>query len=344
MVTSSPPTTPAVTVVIPARNEANDIVECIDSIGAQDYPHEAIEVLVIDGDSTDETRLLAKEALANYRFANADVLTNPVATTPTNLNMGLDHAQGHYLCRVDSRSRIPTDYIRRCAGILDTTDEIVVAGGSQIALPPDDSPTSTGIARALNNRYSMGGSRYRRQHHSGPCDTVYLGFFRTDIVRRIGGWDVTLPTNQDFDLNQRMNQHGTVWFEAHMPVGYIPRPSLKKLWRQYVRFGSWKVRYWRRDGNRIQPRQVALVSVAPTAATAGLVALAVAPNLAKFAPAAAVAGLAAIEAKGTNTPEGTLVDHAVATAAIAVVSTGWSWGVWRELLRPSDTLDGHDSK
>ena len=46
---------PLVSVIIPALNEARDIAGCIEAIGAQDYPTSAIEVILVDGASTDET-------------------------------------------------------------------------------------------------------------------------------------------------------------------------------------------------------------------------------------------------------------------------------------------------
>ena len=46
---------PLVTIVVPARNEAAHIAELLRSIAASDYPLDRIEVLVVDGMSTDGT-------------------------------------------------------------------------------------------------------------------------------------------------------------------------------------------------------------------------------------------------------------------------------------------------
>ena len=104
--------------------------------------------------------------------------------------------------------------------------DVVVVGGAQIAVARDEDPTARGIARALNNRWGMGMSRYRRGAPSGPSDTVYLGAFRTEQLEAAGGWDEAFDTNQDFELNRRMGELGIVWFEASLEVGYRPRASL----------------------------------------------------------------------------------------------------------------------
>ena len=75
---------------------------------------------------------------------------------------------------------------------LTTRPEVAVVGGAQIAIARDQRAISLGIARALNNRWSMGGSRYRRGVSSGESDTVYLGAFRRLELADEGGWNEEL--------------------------------------------------------------------------------------------------------------------------------------------------------
>ena len=258
---------PLATVLIPAKDEARWLQECLESIAAQDYPHHMLEVVVVvDGGSTDRTDLIAKEFLEDQDFARTEVLRSPGGGTPGNLNAGLSVARGEVLCRVDARSRIPVHYVRTCVEALVTRPDVSVVGGAQVAVPSRDDAVGTGIARALNNRFAMGWSRYRRGAESGASDTVYLGAFRTEQLRKVGGWSVRFPTNQDFELNRRLGVDGLVWFDRSLPVEYIPRTTINDLYRQYVRFGRWKVRYWRRTGDRPRPRQVALLVAAPATA------------------------------------------------------------------------------
>lgn len=329
------PVTPiAATVVVPARNEEAAIERCIERLAAQDLGAEHLEVLVVDGASQDDTAARARAALARHPFAGAEVVTNEAATTPSNLNAGLALARGPVLCRVDARSVVQPDHVRRCVEVLDATPDVAVVGGMQIAEPPAGSVTGRGIARALNNRFAMGLSRYRRGGPSGPSDTVYLGAFRTDDLRAVGGWDERLGTNQDFDLNRRMGAHGLVWFDADLRTGYVPRSSLRALWQQYVRFGRWKVRYWRTTGDRPRPRQVAILLGVPAA---GLVGIAIAVRSGRPVTAALVGGsaLLALDAVGGGGPAPASVRLAAAEAT-ALVGLGWVGGAWAEILRPTD--------
>ena len=325
-----------VSVVVPARDEERSIVQCLTSILGQDYPHHLLEVIVVvDGMSTDRTDVLAKEFLDRSDFARTEVVRNHHGGTPGNLNAGLSLARGEVLCRVDVHSRIPREYVRRCVSILERP-EVVVTGGAQVAVPPDEGILGRGIARALNNRFAMGWSRYRRAARSGVSDTVYLGAFRTHDLRALGSWSPHFATNQDFELNRRLAKHGVVWFDAEIPVEYVPRRSLPALFRQYRRFGTAKAQYWRHTHDRPRPRQVALLVGVPLVAVSGLAALAFVPRRVR-AVAVAVAAAFVVEEVGTSGPQGGLRVRAGAVGAMGMVAAGWLVGAWTETVPPRRT-------
>ena len=85
-------TQPSVSIVVPCRNEERYIVECLDSILACDYPHDRLEVLVVDGMSDDGTRA----TLTDYatRHPEVRVLDNPRRITPVALNIAIRAASG----------------------------------------------------------------------------------------------------------------------------------------------------------------------------------------------------------------------------------------------------------
>lgn len=327
-------TPPTVTVLVPARDEASAIDACIDAVAAQDHPSADLEVLVVvDRASSDGTADRAREALAGRGFGRGAVLRNEASGTPSNLNLGLREARGEILCRVDARSRIPADYVRRCVEVLRDRPEVAVVGGAQVAIAPRDTAVGVGIARALNNRWGTGWSRYRRGGASGVSDTVYLGAFRTADLRAVGGWDLAFGTNQDFDLNRRLSSRGLVWFEQGLPVEYVPRSTLTDLYRQYVRFGRWKVRYWRHRGDRPRPRQVVLLAGVPLAGAAGMAGIAAVPSGARGRVVLGLVAAALVfEAAGSRRPRGGIAAHGCALLATSAVAAGWLGGAWRELL------------
>jgi len=130
-----------------------------------------------------------------------------------------------------------------------------------------------------------------------------------------------------------MSEQGTVWYEAGLPVGYVPRPDLRSLYRQYRRFGSWKARYWRRTGDRPQLRQVALLVGVPAAGLGAVAALAATRGTRRAAVVAALVGAAVVvETRGSRGPQGDWRVHGRSAGALAAVGAGWLVGAWGGLL------------
>lgn len=318
------------TVLIPARNEEVDIERCLGAVLAQDHPHDGMEIIVVDGGSTDRTAKIASLVLADGDV-DWKIVDNPAGTTPSNLNAGLAVAAGEIVCRVDARSIVPPYYVRLCVEMLQGRDDVVVTGGAQVAVAQDASHRAAGIARALNNRLAMGGSPYRSRARSGPSDTVYLGAFRTEQLRDAGGWDVHLATNQDFDLNRRLSRLGTVWFDVRLQVGYVPRRSLGKIWSQYHRFGRWKVRYWRHTGDRPRPRQLIAITGAIGSSVVALHSFRSLRGMLRSA-VIGVALLAAIDEAGSTGAPAPVAARLAAMAATATTTVAWASGVILEAM------------
>jgi succinoglycan biosynthesis protein ExoA len=317
-------TSPRITVLIPARNEEADIAGCIDVIGGQDYPLAAIQLIVVDAASDDGTRAEVERAASRHPFGEVLVLDNPARRTSVGLNIGLRQARGAFLARVDARSRVPSDYLRACVATMEQRPEVGVTGGAQVARARSPRLVDVGIAGALRNRWATGMSRYRRASTSGPSDTVWMGFFRTEELRDLGGWADAVALNEDYELNSRYRAAGrTVWFDASLRSDYLPRTSLGGLARQYFRFGRVKGTWWAR-GQRPARRQVALLA-APPAFAVVLVGLA-----RRFGPASAVLLpllLAAVERAGRTDRPGEPHSPVMASTAIAVLSGSWWTGV-----------------
>ena len=323
---------PLVTVLVPARNESADVGRCLDAVVAQDLDHDVIQVVVATADSSDDTAVIAKEILDGAGFHGVEILSGGPGSTPANLNAGLEVATGTYLCRVDARAIIPPDYVRRCVELLQARPDVAVTGGAQRAVTRDASADAIGIARALNNRWGMGLSKYRSGAPSGPTDTVYLGAFRTGELRDAGGWDERFATNQDFELNRRMGRRGVVWFEAGLDVEYLPRRSVGELFAQYRRFGRWKVVYWTITDDPPRPRQLLLLAALPAAALAVLGWLRLTPRHKATTAVAAAAAALAIEDRGTRPGGHPIRARVVGVAASGAVALGWSAGAWGALL------------
>ena len=95
-------------VICPVYNEEKYIVSCIESILQQDYPRNDMEVLFVDGMSTDRTREIIETYLRKYSFLR--VLDNPEKIVPCAMNKGIMESRGEVIVRIDAHTLYAKNY------------------------------------------------------------------------------------------------------------------------------------------------------------------------------------------------------------------------------------------
>ncbi len=240
------------TVVMPVRNEAACIARSLAAVLGQDYPAERLEVIVADGMSTDGTREVVQALQRQH--PNLQLIDNPVQIVPAGLNAAIAQAKGEIVMRVDGHCEIAPDYARRCLEALRRTGADNV-GGVQRAV--SEGWIGQAIALATTSPFGVGGARFHYAQRPGWVDTVYLGAYPRRVFQRIGGFDEELVRNQDDELNFRLLQAGgRIWLDPSIRVIYHSRPTLRRLWQQYLEYGLYKVRVMQKRRAVASPRHL----------------------------------------------------------------------------------------
>ena len=117
---------PFVSVIIPMRNEAGWIQRCLASVQAQDWPRDAMEILLVDGMSNDGTYEAMQAAADADRRVR--LFRNPALIVPSSLNIAIEAARGEIVARVDAHTVLAPDYLRTGVEILRRTGAWNVGG------------------------------------------------------------------------------------------------------------------------------------------------------------------------------------------------------------------------
>lgn len=200
------PEFPAVSVIIPCRNEAAHIEACVDSILQGDYPRERLELIVADGMSDDGTRdILARLARSDSRLRLVD---NRRGTTPAGLNSAIAVARGEIIVRMDAHAKVSSSYVGECVRRLRTSGADNV-GGVMHTMPRGTGLSARAIAAAISHLFGVGNSRFR-VHVAAPMevDTVFGGCYRREVFERVGLFNERLARGQDMEFNLRLRRHG----------------------------------------------------------------------------------------------------------------------------------------
>ncbi|PKN54446.1 MAG: glycosyl transferase family 2 [Deltaproteobacteria bacterium HGW-Deltaproteobacteria-14] len=236
----TPAAWPAVSVVMPMRNEAALVAEAVGAMRRQDYPGE-VEIVCVDGMSSDGTRdIVLALAAADPRVRLID---SPSGRTPNAMNLGIRAARHPLVLRMDAHAVAAPDYARRSVAALLEHDAACVGGRWDIV---GRGAVGGAIAVALTSPFGVGTATWRGSSEAGWTDTVPFGLWRRDRLLALGGFDEALTRNQDYELNYRLRAGGgRVWYDPAIRATYHARKGLRALARQYLQYGFWKARVMR---------------------------------------------------------------------------------------------------
>ncbi|MEL6789915.1 MAG: glycosyltransferase family 2 protein [Pseudomonadota bacterium] len=226
---------PIITILLPVFREAKSLVILSQSIAALDYPSEKMDVKLLIEEEDEDTRAEAKRLNLHAQW---DVVTIPKGypqTKPKACNYGLHRAAGSLIVIYDAEDQPQTDQLRCATAIFTSAQQVEAAN-------PEAKPLACAQAR-LNfyNASETWLTRFFALEYALWFDTLLpalekldvpipLGgtsnFFRTDILRDLGGWD-PFNVTEDADLGLRLAAQGfrtqimpsTTYEEANCRVG-----------------------------------------------------------------------------------------------------------------------------
>lgn len=228
-----------VSLIIPVYNEEKYIQDFIKSILNQDYNFDDLEMIFIDGNSTDKTVELIQTNLDKEEKINYKILKNPKKITPISLNMGIKSSQNDILIRLDAHSNYPNNYVSKCVYYMNHMDADNVGCGIKTESTGD---IGKSISYVLSSKFGVGNSDFRTKGKSGYVDTVPFGTFHRELFEKIGYFDERLERNQDIEFNNRILKNGgKIYLFDDIQLTYHPRDTIGKLLKMALTSGKWNL-------------------------------------------------------------------------------------------------------
>ena len=245
-----------VSVLMPVRNEADFIRRSLGAVLEQDYPRELMEVIVIDGMSTDATREIVGEIAETD--SRVRLLDNPKQIAPTALNIGTRESKGEVVIRIDGHCEIAKDYVSRCVEHLENGEADGVGGPIKTI---GEGFVAKAIAIAMSSKFGVGGSAFRTiDDRNIYVDTIAFPAYKRSVIETVGGYDGEMVRNQDDEYNFRLRKMGfKLLLAADVRSRYHSRATVRKMISQFAQYGFWKVRVLQKH-----PRQMSLRHFIPS--------------------------------------------------------------------------------
>ncbi len=238
------------------RNESAYIEACLRSILCQDYPQEKLEVIVLDGQSDDDSRLVVERTIAGRK--NCRLVDNPKKIQSAAWNLGIQISRGEVISIVSGHSELSPDYVSKAVETLLRTRADMVGGTVRAVSAGIMGKT---IALAMSTPFGVGNAEFRYTEKELETDTVFMGFCWRETYEKIDGFDEELVRNQDDEFSYRLRKDGgRIVCSPGIVSYYRNRANLHSLSHQYYQYGLWKVRVLQKH-----PRQMSLRQFIPPA-------------------------------------------------------------------------------
>jgi cellulose synthase/poly-beta-1,6-N-acetylglucosamine synthase-like glycosyltransferase len=258
------PALPAVSVVMPVRNEEKHLAESVAQVLEQRYNGE-FELVLAVGPSRDRTEEIAWQLAAGD--PRVTVVHNPSGKIASAMNAAIKAARHDVITRIDGHAMLPAEYLTTAVRTLVATGAADVGG---VMAAEGITPFQQAVAWCMTSPVGVGAAANHTGGDAGPVDTVYLGVYRRDAIERAGGYDETMIVAEDWELNYRIRAAGgLIWFTPELRVTYRPRATLYTLAHQHFRYGRWRRVVTRRYPQTVNKRYLA----PPVAAAANMLGL-----------------------------------------------------------------------
>lgn len=321
---------PLISIIIPVKNEAELLKNCLESILIIDYPKEKIEVIVADGLSTDETSSVAKQY-------GAKVVVNEKQTVSPGRNIAFSISQGELIAFTDADCVVDGKWLKNAVKYF--KDEQVACVGGPNLTPLDEGSFGKTVGFVFGQWLFAAGSIHARNPKevkdvkSIPgCNAVY----RKEALAKVMPIDESLLTCDDTELNRRLLDRGyKLLYTPDVFVWHYRRPNPVRLWKQMYRYAIGRLQVGKRDRRMINAAHILVGSGIPIL----FLILLLSPFLFLVAACISVFLLLFFSVYSfTKTKSPSIA--VLVPVVVAIVFFSWSSGFMRELILPIKNTSG----
>lgn len=248
---------PFVSALIVTRNEQKYIRRALLSLINQTYPSNKYEIIIVDGESTDDTSVITEELIKEYKTDSFEMrlLKNPKRILASGWNIGIKDAKGVYVVRIDAHAEASEDFIEKSVRTMENVRDAVCVGGRLITKAMDGD--NDVVSKVLSSPFGVGNSSFRVSDTAGYSDTAVYGLYKKSIFDELGYFDERYIRNQDIELHSRIRSvGGKFYFNPEISCVYYSRNSVRKMVKQGFENGRWNMVLLKNHGSALRLRHL----------------------------------------------------------------------------------------
>ena len=229
---------PLVSIILASYNEIANIQGCLDSLRNQKTPDFALEILAVDGGSTDGTlEYLEKVAAEDPRVR---ICKNEKRTAPSAFNIGIRASRGEFICIFGAHTIYAENYVAVCLQELLEKDA-AVCSARVFTEPASRQIQARLVAYTFSHPFGSSGNSWRTQPE-GYGEALGYMIFRKEVLLEVGGYSEELIRNQDNDVNEKIRGLGyKLYCTWQTHCFYQPKETIGELLKYAYRNGFWNL-------------------------------------------------------------------------------------------------------
>ena len=192
-----------VSVCVVAYNEEQFLSKLLRDLECQTYPHELMEIVLVDGISVDETkRIMLDFAKNNTSFYNVQVLDNPQRIQAAGWNVAITNAQSDVIIRIDAHAHIPPDFTEKNMMLQENGE--YVTGGVRPCLIENPTPWRETLLEVENSMFGSSISKGRKNTKCCYVKSMFHAAYKREVFDKAGIFNPKLLRTEDNEMHYRI--------------------------------------------------------------------------------------------------------------------------------------------
>ena len=246
-------------IIIPTKNNVNIIARCLDSIinpfrksvdkpffrkesftkekeknvefADLDYLKDKVEIIIVDGHSTDDTVEIAK------RYG-CKIVYEDIGTIGGARDLGVKESSGEFIAFTDADCVVDTKWIKNLIKHF-SNEDVAAVGGPNVTSEDDTSfAKCVGIVLTFLSkpgaRYGLNANKVMEIYHNPTCNVMY----RKSVLEEVGGFNHDLIAEDDEELDYRIKEKGyKILYTPDAKVLHYRRPTWRKFAKMAFNYG-----------------------------------------------------------------------------------------------------------
>ncbi|MCM8799784.1 MAG: glycosyltransferase [Candidatus Omnitrophica bacterium] len=244
---------PFISIVIPVKNDAEILKKCLNSLIELDYPKDSLEIIVADGNSSDNTRKLAESF-------GAKVVLNEKEVVVSGRNVGFKVSRGDFIAFTDADCIFDKRWLKNALKYFKISGVGGVGGPTFLPKESTNFEKAVDLIFSLTESFSATAHRkkvlsFKEVNDIPGCNAIY----KREALEKVMPVEEIFLTAEDVWMNYCIKRYGFKLIMAEdVYIWHHRRSSPKRFLHQIYRFSVGRLQVGKRNFNLLHPLHIIL--------------------------------------------------------------------------------------